>query len=62
MVGDSTKNLIKVIFRALLPNYPENMTEKIKGSNFAFNCVDKLYYGCSKIALEKGGTYINFPD
>lgn len=59
MMGDSTKTLIKVIFRALLP---ENMIEKTKGSNLAFNCVDKLYCGCSKIALERGGTYINFPD
>ena len=62
MVGDSTKNLIKVIFRSLLANYPKNQTEKMNGSNLAFDYVDVLYYSWSKVTVKRSGAYINFPE
>lgn len=62
MVGDSTRNLIKVIFRSLFANYPKNQTEKMNRSNLAFDYVDELYYSWSKVTLKRSGAYINFAE
>ena len=34
----------------------------IKDSDFAFYCVHLLYYKCSKINFERGGSYEDSPD
>lgn len=43
-VGESTKKLINANYGDLFESYQENMTEMMKGSNFVFDYVDKLYY------------------
>ena len=53
-VGDSTNGLINALFRDLFAKYQENMIEKIKGSDYIFEYVDRLYYGCHKITLNGG--------
>lgn len=40
----------------------ETMAEKIKGSDFIFDDIDRLYYGCHKIILKRSGLYINSPN
>ena len=32
------------------------------GSEFAFNYVQLLHYKCHKINLNRGGSYLHFPD
>ena len=34
----------------------------MKGSDFALDCVQLLYYKCHKINLNRGRSYIDFPD
>ena len=34
----------------------------MEGSEFVFNYVHLLYYKCHKINLNRGGSYIDFPD
>ena len=52
MVGSETDKFIKVLYNILLTNYQENMLEKIKGSDFVFDFIDKLYYSCYKTTLK----------
>ena len=59
MVGNSTKNLINVIYKLLFTNYLGNMVEKIRGSDFVFDFVDRFYYGCRKVTLNRGGSCIH---
>ena len=34
----------------------------MKGSDFVFNIVDRLYSKCRRIGLDCGRSYIDFPD
>ena len=64
MNGSDTDEIIKEIFkifRSLLQRYQENLQEKMKGSDFAFDGVNYLYYDWNKISISKGGSYIDSP-
>ena len=61
MNGSDTDEIIKELFKSLLQRYQENLQEKMKGSDFAFDGVNYLYYDLSKISISKGGSYIDFP-
>ena len=41
--------------------YQENLQEKMKGSYFAFDRVNHLYYNFNKISISRGGSYIDSP-
>ena len=56
MNGSDTDEIIKKLFR-----YRENLQEKMKGSDFAFEGVNYLYYDLNKISISKGGSYIDSP-
>ena len=58
MNGSDTDEIIKELFRSLLQRYQENLQEKMKGSDFAFDGVNYLYYDLNKISISKGGSYI----
>ena len=53
MNDSDTDEIIKEVFRSLLQRYQENLQEKMKGSDFAFDRVNYLYYDLNKIS--KGG-------
>ena len=64
------KNLRMVVTRMkLLKNFldpfykdtKENLQEKMKGLDFAFDGVNYLYYDLNKISISKGGSYIDSP-
>ena len=55
MNGSDTDEIIKKLFRSLLQRYQENLQEKMKGANFAFDGVNYLYYDLNKISINKGG-------
>ena len=52
MIGNFTKILINVVFRSLFTKYQENLVENINRSDFIFEYVDRLYYGCQKKNIE----------
>ena len=61
MNGSDTDEIIKELFRSLLQRYQENLQEKMKGSDFALDGVNYLYYDLNKISISKGGSYIDSP-
>ena len=61
MNGSDTDEIIKELFKSLLQRYQKNLQEKMKGSDFAFNGVNYLYYDLNKISISKGGSYIVSP-
>ena len=61
MNGSDTDEIIKELFKPLLQRYQENLQEKMKGSDFAFDGVNYLYYDLNKINISKGRSYIDSP-
>ena len=61
MNGSDTNEIIKKLFKSLLQRYQENLQEKMKGSDFAFDGVSYLYYNFNKISISRGGSYIDSP-
>ena len=61
MNGSDTDEIIKELFKSLLQRYQKNLQEKMRGSDFAFDGVNFLYYDFNKISINKGGSYIDSP-
>ena len=61
MNGSDTDEIIKELFKSILQRYQENLQEKMRGSDFAFDGVNFLYYDFNKISISRGGSYINSP-
>ena len=61
MNGSDTDEIIKEIFKSFLQRYQENLQEKMRGSDFAFDGVNFLYYDFNKISINRGGSYIDSP-
>ena len=61
MNGSDTDEIIKELFKSLLQRYQQNLQEKMKGLDFAFDGVNYLYYDLNKISISKGGSYIDSP-
>ena len=61
MNGSDTDEIIKELFKSLLQRYQENLQEKMRGSDFAFDGVNFLYYDFNKISINRGGSYIDSP-
>ena len=59
--GCDTDEIIKELFKSLLQRYQENLQEKMRGSDFAFDSVNFLYYDFDKISISRGGSYIDSP-
>ena len=58
MIGSDTNDVIKELFKSLLQRYQEGLQEKMRGSDFAFEGVNLMYYDVNKISLNRGGLYI----
>ena len=61
MNGSDTDKIIKELFKSLLQRYQENLQEQMRGSDFAFDGVNYLYYNFNKISISRGGSYIDSP-
>ena len=61
MNGSDIDEIIKELFKSLLQRYQENLEEKMKGSDFAFDGVNYLYYDLNKISISKAESYIDSP-
>ena len=61
MVGSETNEIVKDLFESVLQNYQEGLEESMRGSEFAYDSVDVLYYNLNKVSLSRGGSYIDSP-
>ena len=61
MEGSDTDEVIKSLFESFLKIYDLNLQDKMKGSDFAFDGVDSLYYDVNKTSINTGGSYIDSP-
>ena len=61
MNGSDTDEIIKELFKSILQRYQEYLQEKMRGSDFAFDGVNFLYYNFNKISIKRGGSYIDSP-
>ena len=59
---DLVRDIIYVIFQQLLMKYQEKIVVHLRGSDFIYNYVFKLYYNYKKIILNKSGPSIESPD
>ena len=61
MNGSDTDEIIEKLFESLLQRYQENLSEKMRGSDFAFGGINFVYYDLNKISINRGGSYIDSP-
>ena len=61
MEGSNTDEVFKSLFESFLKIYDLNLQDKMKGSDFAFDGVDSLYYDFNKTSINRGGSYIDSP-
>ena len=51
MNGSDTDEIIEKLFESLFQRYQENLNEKMRGSDFAFDGVNFMYYDLNKISI-----------
>ena len=61
MNGSDTDEIVKELLKSILQRYQENLQEKMRGSDLAFDSVNFLYYDFNKISISIGGSYIDSP-
>lgn len=59
IVGDIAENLINETFKDQFTRYQENTILEIRGNDFVFDYIDKRYFGCDKISLNRVGSCLN---
>ena len=62
MNGSDTDEVIEELFKSFLQRYQEGLQENMRGSDFAFDGVNLLYYDFNKISINRGGSYIDSPN
>ena len=60
MINDEADEVMEELFKSLLNRYQNNLEKSVSGS--VVDYVLLLYYKCHKINLNRGGSYIDFPD
>ena len=61
MNDSDTNEVIKLLFESFLQKYEDNLSEKMRGSDFGFDGVKFLYYDFNKTSIYRGGSYIDYP-
>ena len=61
MMGSKTDDIIDELFKSLLQKYQEGLEQSMRGSEFAFDSVDLLYYHLQRISLKRGESYVDSP-
>ena len=59
MKSSDTDEVIKLLFESFLKIYDLNLQDKMKGSDFAFDGVNSVYYDFNKTSINRGGSYID---
>ena len=61
VMGSETDEIIKDLFESFLQKHQEGLEESMRGSEFAYDSVDALYYNLNNISLNSDGSYIDSP-
>ena len=61
MNGSDTDEIIKELFKSLFQRHQENLQEKMRGSDFAFDGVNFLYCDFNKTSISRSRSYIDSP-
>ena len=61
MTGSETNEIIEDLLESFLQKYQERLEESMRGSEFAYDSVDALYYNLNKVSLSRAGSYIDSP-
>ena len=61
MMSGETDEIIQDLFESFSQKYQEGSEESMRGSEFAYDSVDALYYNLNKVSLSRGGSYIDSP-
>ena len=61
MIGSETDEIIEDLFQSFLQKYQEGLEESMRGSEFAYDSFDALYYNHNKASLSRGASYIDSP-
>ena len=59
MIGSETDEINEDLFESFLQKYQEGLEESMRGSEFAYDSVDAMYYNLNKVSLSRGGSYID---
>ena len=59
MMGSETDEIIEDLFESFLQEYQKRLEESMRGSEFAYDSVDVLYYNLNKVSLSRGRSYID---
>ena len=59
MMGSETGKIVEDLFESFLQKYQEELEESMRGSEFAYDSVDALYYNLNKVSLSRGRSYID---
>ena len=62
LIGNETDDIIDELYNSLLQRYKKSLEESMKGSEFIFDIADLLHYKSHGISLNRGGSYIDFPE
>ena len=61
MKGDEVDGIIEDLYDSLYKDTKKNLEASLTWSEFAFDCVDSLYYKLHKIILNRGWSYADSP-
>ena len=61
MINDIGNEVVKELFGSLKNRYHNNL-KSMKGSEFAFDCINLLYYKCQKTNRKRRGSCIDSLD
>ena len=54
MIGSETDKVIEDLFESFLQKCQEELEESMRGSEFAYDSIDALYYNLNKVSLSRG--------
>ena len=54
MMSSETDEITEELFKSFLQKYQEGLEQSMRGSEFAYDSVDALYYSLNKISLSRG--------
>ena len=61
-MGNKADEIIKKLFDSLLQNYQKGLEESMRGSEFVHDSIGLLYYHLQKIAMKRGGSYLDWTE
>ena len=54
--------VVDKLFDLFSATYQVNLETSMRGNDFIFDSVQKMYYKCHKLNFRRGGSYIDYPD